>query len=262
MDIQVLGPLAVREGAHSVTPTAAKPRKLLAMLAVHANQVVPVSALLEELWGERLPRSASTTLQTYVLHLRNLIAATGREPKQVLVTVPGGYLLDTEGGPADIVEFERIGASGHRALEQGDAVLAAALFSEALSLWRGPALVDVAVGPVLEVEARRLDESRLSILERRIEADLRLGRHHELISELTALVARNARHEGLHAQFMLALYRSGRQGEALAVYQRLRAGQVRDLGLEPSPALRSLQRSILMSDPGLTAPGPRLSQVG
>lgn len=262
MDIQVLGPLAVRDGQRSVTPTAAKPRKLLAMLAVQANQVVPVSALLEELWGERLPRSASTTLQTYVLHLRNLIAQTGREPKQVLVTVPGGYLLDTDGGAVDLVEFERIGAAGHRALEAGDAALASTLFTEALSLWRGPALVDVAVGALLEVEARRLDEVRLTILERRIEADLRLGRHHELVGELSALVARNSRHEGLHAQFMLALYRSGRQGEALAVYQRLRTGQVRELGLEPSPALRSLQRSILMSDPALAAPAPRLSQVG
>ncbi|MFC7617410.1 AfsR/SARP family transcriptional regulator [Actinokineospora soli] len=193
--------------------------------------------------------------------MRNLIAATGRDPKRVLTTVPGGYLLDTAGGSVDVVEFERLAAAGHRALESDEPALASSLFADALDLWRGPALVDVAVGALLGVEARRLDEVRLGVQERRIEADLRLGRHHMLISELSALVARNSRHEGLHAQYMIALYRSGRQGEALAAYQRLRAGQVRDLGLEPSPALRSLQRSILMSDPALGAPVPAYSQA-
>ena len=262
MDIQVLGPLSVQEAGRSVVPTAAKPRKLLALLALHSDRMLPVRALLEELWGDRPPRSASTTLQTYILNVRGLIAETGRDPKQVLVTVPGGYVLDTGGGTVDVVEFERLATAGHRALESGEPALASSLFSSALDLWRGPALVDVSVGALLGVEASRLDEVRLSVQERRIEADLRLGRHHMLISELSALVARNSRHEGLHAQYMLALYRAGRQGEALAVYQRLRAGQIRELGLEPSPALRSLQRSILTSDPALSAPVPAYSHAG
>lgn len=263
MDIQVLGPLRVREAGSAVLPTAAKPRKLLALLAVHAGELVPVSAMLEELWGERPPRTASTTLQTYILHLRALIAAAGgRAPKDVLRTVPGGYLLDADGGAVDVVAFDRDAAAGHRALEDGDPALASALFTAALDLWSGPALVDVPGGALLSVEARRLDEARLGVRERRIEADLRLGRHHMLISELSALVARNSRHEGLHAQFMLALYRCGRPNEALAAFQRLRAGHVRELGIEPSATLRSLHHAILTSDPALAAPVRALSAAG
>ncbi|OLR89527.1 AfsR/SARP family transcriptional regulator [Actinokineospora bangkokensis] len=264
MDIELLGPLAVRVGGRVVTPSAGKARKVFTLLAVHAGEVVPIPALQEELWGDKVPRSAATTLQTYVFHLRGLIgealraapAGSVRDPKDVLVTHPGGYLLDTRGGTVDVTDFERLTAAGHRAREAGDYALASRRFTEALALWKGPALLDVRCGPVLEVEAERLAEARLNALDRRIDADLRLGRHHELLGELTALVARNRTHEGLCAHMMLALYRSGRRGEAIDTYRRLRGALVGDLGLEPSPALHQLQRMILSADPRLAEQSP------
>ncbi|MCX5151569.1 AfsR/SARP family transcriptional regulator [Streptomyces sp. NBC_00320] len=274
MDIEVLGTLAVREHGVSVTPTAPKPRQVLALLALHADQVVPVSALIEELWAGAPPRSARTTLQTYVLQLRALIAsaleqgaaaaeggegaegaegvagAAGRRTaKDVLVTLPGGYLLNSGGGTSDVREFDRLAGIGYRAMDAGDFPGAARQLREALALWSGPAFADVHGGIQLDMEARRLEETRLCALDQRIEADLRLGRHRELLAELTVLASRYRTHENLHGQFMLALHRSGRRGEALDVYQRLRATLVRELGLEPSAALRRLQRSILMASP-------------
>ncbi|MER6218788.1 MULTISPECIES: AfsR/SARP family transcriptional regulator [unclassified Streptomyces] len=255
MDIDVLGALAVRENGISITPTAPKPRQVLALLALHADQVVPVSALIEELWGSMPPRSARTTLQTYVLQLRALIATAleegdgERTAKDVLVTLPGGYLLNSGGGTSDVREFDRLAGMGYRAMDAGDFPVAAQRLREALALWSGPAFADVQGGVQLDMETRRLEETRLCALDQRIEADLKLGRHRELLAELTVLVSRYRTHENLHGQFMLALHRSGRRGEALDVYQRLRATLVRDLGLEPSTALRRLQRSILMAAP-------------
>ncbi|MEU6459530.1 MULTISPECIES: AfsR/SARP family transcriptional regulator [unclassified Streptomyces] len=279
MDIDVLGALAIRENGVSITPTAPKPRQVLALLALHADQVVPVTALIEELWGANPPRSARTTLQTYVLQLRELIAAAlAREPgealaaqrtaKEVLVTSPGGYLLVSGGGSSDIREFDRLAGTGYRAMDAEDFPAAARQLRDALDLWSGPAFADVQTGIQLAMEAKRLEESRLCALDQRIEADLRLGRHRELLAELTVLVSRYRTHENLHAQFMMALHRSGRRGEALDVYQRLRATLVRDLGLEPSARLRRLQRSILMANNAelpLQAEengGHRLAQVG
>ncbi|MEU7601285.1 AfsR/SARP family transcriptional regulator [Streptomyces sp. NPDC040724] len=293
MDIDVLGALAVRENGISITPTAPKPRQVLALLALHADQVVPVSALIEELWAGEPPRSARTTLQTYVLQLRALIATAlergaaggaeaGTDPvthpgtdrgagvrtaKDILVTLPGGYLLSSGGGVLDVREFDRLAGSGYRAMDAGDFPAAARLLREALALWTGPAFADVQSGVQLDMEARRLEETRLCALDQRIEADLRLGRHRELLAELTVLASRYRTHENLHGQFMLALHRSGRRGEALDVYQRLRGTLVRELGLEPSVALRRLQRSILMagpeslSEPGVEPGGERLVRV-
>ncbi|MBW5485840.1 AfsR/SARP family transcriptional regulator [Streptomyces bambusae] len=287
MDIDVLGALAVRENGVSITPTAPKPRQVLALLALHADQVVPVSALIEELWGDEPPRSARTTLQTYVLQLRALIATAlevgggagagggdggledsgGRTAKDVLVTLPGGYLLNSNGGTSDVREFDRLAGTGYRAMDAGDFPGAARLLREALALWSGPAFADVQGGVQLDMETRRLEETRLCALDQRIEADLRLGRHRELLAELTVLASRYRTHENLHGQFMLALHRSGRRGEALDVYQRLRGTLVRELGLEPSAALRRLQRSILMAGPenpaeaAVEAGGERLVRV-
>ncbi|WP_066955592.1 AfsR/SARP family transcriptional regulator [Streptomyces lushanensis] len=266
MDIDVLGALAVRENGRSITPTAPKPRQVLALLSLHADQVVPVSALIEELWAGEPPRSARTTLQTYVLQLRSLIAAalkhgaqegqegTARTAKDVLVTLPGGYRLDSGGGTSDVREFDRLAGLGYRAMDAGDYAGAARQLREALALWSGPAFADVHGGAQLDMEIKRLEESRLCALDQRIEADLRLGRHRELLAELTVLVSRYRTHENLHGQFMLALHRSGRRGEALNVYHRLRGTLVRELGLEPSAGLRRLQRSILMAGPEAAAP--------
>ncbi|MFJ9543985.1 BTAD domain-containing putative transcriptional regulator [Streptomyces sp. NPDC101225] len=301
MDIDVLGTLAIRERGVSVTPTAPKPRQVLALLALHAGQVVPVAVLAEELWGSRPPRSARPTLQTYILQLRELITVAlrhapapagvaapaalaapaapaggvasaggvapaasavsagvagggggvGVSAKEVLLTVPGGYLLKGGEGTSDVREFERLAGSGYRAMDAEDYPRAARLLREALALWSGPALADVHTGPHLQTEVRRLEESRLCALDQRVEADLRLGRHRELLAELTVLVDQYPTHESLCGQFMLALYRSGRRGEALDAYQRMRATLVRTMGLEPSAALGKLQRSILMSGPGL-----------
>ncbi|MEV6574390.1 AfsR/SARP family transcriptional regulator [Streptomyces sp. NPDC051577] len=274
MDIDVLGALDVRENGISITPTAAKPRQVLALLALHADQTVPVAALIEELWGERPPRSARTTLQTYILQLRALIATalaggedTARTPKDVLVTLPGGYLLSSGGGTSDVREFERLSGMGYRAVDAGDHPGGARLLREALALWSGPAFADVQGGVQLDMEIRRLEETRLCALDQRIEADLRLGRHRELLAELTVLASRYRTHENLHGQFMLALHRSGRRGEALSVYQRLRTTLVRELGIEPSAALRRLQRSILMTGPerpleSTETPRRRLAPVG
>ncbi|MEV0323689.1 AfsR/SARP family transcriptional regulator [Streptomyces sp. NPDC050658] len=261
MDIDVLGALAVQENGISITPTAPKPRQVLALLALHADRVVPVSALMEELWGTTPPRSARTTLQTYVLQLRELLAAAlaqGQAPaggperrtaKDVLMTTPGGYLLSSGGGRSDVREFERLAGTGYRSMDAGDFPGAARQLSGALGLWSGTPFADVQAGTQLEMEIKRLEESRLCALEQRIEADLQLGRHRELLAELTVLVNRYRTHESLHAQFMLALHRSGRRGEALSAYQQLRTTLVRELGLEPSAGLHRLQRSILMANP-------------
>lgn len=275
MDIGLLGPLRIEQSGKSVVPTAGKPRKVLALLACRADRLVSVEALIEEVWGEHPPRSVQTTLQTYVLQLRGCIASAldGQSPadlplgsKSVLVTEPGGYLLDTQGGSVDSAEFQLLARRGHRAMEVGDCVAASAAFRQALEMWRGPALVDVQCGPLLEAEARALEESRLSILGRRIDADLRLGRHHELVGELAGLCAQYPLHEGLQAQLMIALYRSGRRSTALETYQRLRTVLSRELGLDPSPELRELQSALLDADPGLdlagsTSPGRLLRAI-
>ncbi|WNZ06360.1 AfsR/SARP family transcriptional regulator [Streptomyces sp. 11x1] len=273
MDIEVLGALSVRENGVSVVPTAPKPRQVLALLALNADQVVSVATLIEELWGENPPRSARTTLQTYVLQLRELMAGALAHDanerctaKDVLTTVPGGYRLESRGGTVDFREFERRAGAGYRAMDAEDYTAAARRLADALSLWNGQVLTDIQAGGRIDMEIRRLEESRLCALDQRIEADLRLGRHRELLSELTVLVKQYRMHESLHGQFMLALHRSGRRGEALSVYQRLRATLVAELGLEPSTALSRLQRSVLMARPESPAPagaaGARLMTRG
>ncbi|MDX2606518.1 AfsR/SARP family transcriptional regulator [Streptomyces caniscabiei] len=269
MDIEVLGALSVRENGVSVVPTAPKPRQVLALLALNADQVVSVATLIEELWGETPPRSARTTLQTYVLQLRELIAeALAHDEnerctaKDILTTVPGGYRLESRGGTVDFREFERRAGAGYRAMDAEDYTGAARRLADALSLWNGQVLTDIQAGHQIDMEIRRLEEARLCALDQRIEADLRLGRHRELLSELTVLVKQYRMHESLHGQFMLALHRSGRRGEALSVYQRLRATLVAELGLEPSTALSRLQRSVLVARPELPTPAPARATGG
>ncbi|MFJ9690524.1 BTAD domain-containing putative transcriptional regulator [Kitasatospora sp. NPDC101183] len=256
MDIRVLGALDVRVGGVSVVPSAPKPRQVLGLLALRAGEVVPAGQLAEELWSGRPPRSARTTVQTYVLQLRELIhralalgPGEGGCAKDVLVTSPGGYRLLGSGGAADVAEFERLAGLGYRAMDDEDHARAASLLAEALAVWRGPAFADLPTGGRLAVEAKRLEESRLYALDQRIEADLRLGRHRALIAELTVLVDRYRTHESLHGQYMVALHRSGRRGEALEAYQRLRSTLVRELGMEPGNGLRRLQRAILLAGP-------------
>ncbi|MEU5979086.1 AfsR/SARP family transcriptional regulator [Streptomyces sp. NPDC047315] len=256
MEIQLLGPLSAEVDAVSIVPTASKPRQILALFALQPGRIVPVPTLIEELWGTEIPRSAMTTLQTYVLTLRrNLGTAMGPGApvavKEVIATRHGGYVLQIPADRVDVSRYERLVAAGQEAFERGDDEGTAALLRQALGMWQGPPLVDVRTGPVLSIEVMRLQESRLVTVERRIDAELRLGRHSELLAELTDLTARHPRHEGLHSQAMVALYRAGRQAAALDVFHRLRGRLVEELGVEPSPQLRRLHQAILTVDPAL-----------
>jgi DNA-binding SARP family transcriptional activator len=256
--IAILGPLAATHHSQPVAPRAAKPRTLLAVLAAHANDVLPMDALIAELWNDSPPRNARTTIQTYILCLRKLVSAAAQDAgapddaKKVFVTTPAGYLLRVPPDSVDASHFERLANVGHRARERQDYVAAARAFAEALSWWRGPAFVDVQTGRRLRLYAQRLREARLNVLDCRIEADLRLGRHHEMLGELSAVTAQHPTHEGLVAHLMLALYRAGRRCEALEAYQRLRASLAEKRGLEPAPALRRLHRSMLSADQATT----------
>ncbi|MCD7439428.1 AfsR/SARP family transcriptional regulator [Streptomyces lincolnensis] len=259
MEIKVLGPLLVQEQGVSIVPSAGKPRQILALLALRAGRVVPAPVLMEEIWGEQPPRSATTTLQTYILQLRRKIASalvrgSGRCAKDVLKTCYGGYRLDAAPFHSDLTEFERRAGRGGEALETGDAGAASLLLAGALDLWRGPGLVDVPTGQVLSVELIGMEEARLRVLEQRIEADLRLGRHAALLSELRMLVARHPMNESLCAQFMLALYRSGNAWRALEAYQQLRGTLIGELGIEPSSRTQRLHRAMLSADPSLELP--------
>ncbi|MFE1993007.1 AfsR/SARP family transcriptional regulator [Streptomyces parvulus] len=263
MEIQVLGPLRADVNGVSIVPTAGKPRQILALLAFYPGRVMPVPTLMEEIWGTNMPQSAMTTMQTYILQLRRRLGtamgpdAPGRA-KEVLATRHGGYLLQVPPESVDVHRYEQLVTAGQAAFEEARDEKAADLFRDALALWQGPALVDVRVGPILEIEVMRLEESRLGTVERRIDVDLRLGRHAELIAELTDLIARHPQHEGLHSQAMVALYRSGRQATALDVYRRLRGRLIEELGVEPSPQLQRLHQAMLTVDPALdVACGPR-----
>nr|WP_202451234.1 AfsR/SARP family transcriptional regulator [Streptomyces sp. SID4948] len=249
----------IREHGTSIVPSAPKPRQILALLALRAGHVVPVPTLMEEIWGDGLPRSAATTLQTYILQLRRKVTAAHRDGhraagKELLATRYGGYLLNCGPVTSDIAEFEHQAARGSAALDAGDAGTAAAVLGRALDLWRGPALVDVPAGRVLGLELLGMEEGRMRALEQRIEADLLLGRHSGLLGELRMLSARHPMHEGLCAQFMLALYRAGSAWRALEAYQGLRRTLVEELGIDPSPRLQRLHQAVLTGDPALDRP--------
>ncbi|CAL9327123.1 Transcriptional regulatory protein EmbR (plasmid) [Streptomyces sp. enrichment culture] len=256
MKIRILGPLAIAPIGTVSARLAPKPRKILALLLLNANRIVSTASLMTELWGETPPKSATTTLQTYVLHLRKALGALWDVElpdiaKNVLTTHTNGYMLSVPPGTVDLHVYDELVAAGRRAMDEGEIEGGAACFAEALALWSGPPLADVPIGRLLEAEVMRLEEDRLGILEDRIAVDLRLGRHHQLLGELTSLSVQQPFHEGLHEKFMLALYRSGRRHQALDVYQRLRTSLVNELGIDPSPQLQRLHQSVLASDPRL-----------
>jgi SARP family transcriptional regulator, regulator of embCAB operon len=257
MQVQMLGPLHVTENGRSITPTATKARQTLALLALHAGQVVQVSTLVDELWSLDPPRKPLQSVQTYILVLRRMISsATGGGPaaKSVLATSHGGYMLNVAPEDIDVRRYERSAASGQRAMQAGDYESASRLLRSALSIWRGPALVDVQVGGPLGVKVSGLEEHRLGIQEAGIEAELRLGHHHMLLGELGELCARYPMHENVCTQYMTALYRSGRKWRALEVFHKLRDTLVNELGVEPSPQVQHVQHAILNSDPRLHEP--------
>jgi DNA-binding SARP family transcriptional activator len=258
---KLLGPLKVSGPDGPCTPTAPKQRQVLAMLLVNAGRVVPTSRLVEELWDERPPAKALPTLQTYIYQLRRMLGLDGRpemgpdQGRLSLLTSHSGYRLrlGAEDG-LDVLEFQARLQRGRAQMLEGRVAEAAETLREALDLWRGAALTDVAAGPLLAVEAARLAEIRTAALTLRFEADLQLGRHGQLIGELTALAAANPTDEGPSAMLMTALHRCGRRGQALGVYRRMRTELVNQLGLEPAGEMRRLHQAILADDPSLERP--------
>jgi DNA-binding SARP family transcriptional activator len=243
--VQVLGPFSVRFANALVTPSASKQRQVVALLAVRARQVVTTATLVEELWAGRPPRTFATTLQTYVSQVRRELATAlpaERDIRQILSTRHSGYLLDCR---TDLDEVERLAAAGRSAGEAGDPRSPSDLLGRALALWRGPALADVRQGPVLDIEAAVLAETRLSLLGRRIEADLALRRYADVIGELTSLTAQHPTNENFCGLLMRALYHSGYTARALEAFRQLRSALNRELGVEPGPPVQELHRAIL-----------------
>jgi len=253
MEFRILGPLEIGDGDRPLRLAGARQRALLALLLLHPNEVVSSDRLIDELWGEESPEKAANALQARVSQLRKALGPVGGE---ILLTRSPGYLLRVEPGELDVEHFELLVGEGRRALVQGDAAGAAETLRAALALWRGPALPDFAYEPFAQGEIARLEEARLVALEERLEADLALGRHGELVGELEALVTAHPLRERLRGQLMLALYRSGRQAEALEAYQETRRVLVEELGIEPSPPLRELHTAILNQEPALASAPP------
>jgi DNA-binding SARP family transcriptional activator len=245
MEFRILGPLEVWAGQGEVSLGGPKPRALLALLLLHPNEVVSTDRLIHEIWAEHPPEDAAAALRVNVSRLRKAL------PGDVLTTRAPGYVLQVEPGELDLHRFERLAGEGRGLLARGLAADAAERLRDALSLWRGPALADFAYEDFAQAAIARLEEVRLTALELRIDADLALGRHDELIGELDALVVTHPLRERLRACLMTALYGSGRQGEALEAYRAAREALVGGLGIEPSPRLQELQRAILRQDPEL-----------
>jgi len=251
MEFRVLGSLEVVDHDGPLALGAPKQRALLAVLLLHRGEPVSADRLIDEIWGEQPPASATKIVQGYVSNLRKVLG-DGR-----LVTQGRGYMLQIEPGQTDAARFEALAAEGRRALEDGDALTAAAVLREALEVWRGPALTDFAYEPFAQPEIARLEEARLAALEDRIDADLASGEDARLVGELEALVREHPLRERLQGQLMLALYRSGRQADALETYHVARDRLIDELGLEPCPELKELERAILAQDSALSAPRRR-----
>ena len=242
MEFRILGPLEAVDGTAALRLGGRKQRALLARLLLDANRTVSVDRLVDDLWGENPPDTAAKMVQVYVSQLRKVL------PPGVLRTRAGGYLLELDGAELDLQRFERLSDEGRAALADGNAQLASDRLREALSLWRGPALADFSSEPFALTERARLEELRLGCLEERIESDLALGVHGDLVAELEALVAHHPLRERLRRQLMLALYRSGRQAEALGAYRAFRRTLDEELGMEPSAELKELEGRMLRQE--------------
>jgi DNA-binding SARP family transcriptional activator len=247
LEFRLLGPLEALAGG---TPIALglKQRMLLVLLLLRANEVVSRDRLIDELWGDQPPDAAPNALAALVARLRRAL------PADVLLTAPGGYELRIDRQALDLHRFELLVEEGRKTLAAGDPARAAERLRLALSIWRGPALADFEYETFAQPAITRLEELRLAAIESRIDADLALGRHVELVGEVQSLVRENQLRERLRGQLILALYRSGRQAEALEAYREGRTVLVEELGIEPSPPLQELERAILRQDPSLGAP--------
>jgi DNA-binding SARP family transcriptional activator len=254
MEFSLLGPLEATDGGTPLALGGRKSRALLGRLVLDVRRTVSVQRLVDDLWGEAAPESAVKMVQIYVSQLRKVL------PGAVLLTRPPGYLIDVDPEAVDVNRFIRLRGEGRAALTAGDAGAASERLRDALGLWRGPALAEFSE-PFALAEGAHLEELRIVCLEERIEADLALGRHADVVGELELLVARHPLREALHGQLMLALYRAGRQAEALGAYERFRRTLDDQLGIEPSGALKALQRRILTQDRDLERAGDDASGV-
>jgi DNA-binding SARP family transcriptional activator/pimeloyl-ACP methyl ester carboxylesterase len=260
VEFRVLGPLEVTAHGQSLGLAGARTRAVLAMLLVHASQVVSSDRLIEELWPGQPTEKATDSLQVRLSELRKALRSAGEADR--LVTRPPGYLLRVAPGELDALRFEQLTAEGDAALAAGNAATAAQCLDQALGLWRGPALADFDGVPSARTEAGRLEEQRLAALESRAEALLACGRHRDLIAELETLTTAQPLRERFWSQRMLALYRAGRQADALRAYQELRDILVAELAIEPGPELRELHGRILRQDPVLDRPAPDRAAAG
>ena len=256
IEFRVLGSLEVVDEDRPLALGSPQQRQLLAVLLLHPDQQVSSDRLIDALWGEQAPPSAIKIVQGYVSNLRKALG------DGLLVTRGHGYVLQTQPGQIDVERFESLVAEGRRALQEGDARTAVARLGGALGLWRGPPLADFAYEQFAQGEIARLEEARLGALEDRIDAELMLGDHRGVVGELEVLVGEHPHRERLLGQLMLALYRAGRQADALAAYRRGRESLGEELGLEPGPELRALEQRILTHDPGLDAPAPTATVTG
>ena len=249
---RLLGPLEVTIDGTAVNLGGLKQRALLAILLLHANQPVHRDVLVDQLWGEHPPAGAEHAVNVYIWRLRKALKAASGTQK--VLTRQGAYLLQAAEEQIDVALFERLAGEGRRALAAEAAGCASAVLGEALALWRGAPLADFRFEPFAQAEIARLEELRAGVMEDRTEAELALGRHAHVVGELEALVAADPLRERLHQQLMIALYRCGRQADALAVYQNARRTLAEELGIEPCQALRQLERAILEQDPSLERP--------
>ena len=248
MDFRILGPLEVARDGQSLRLGGAQQRALLAVLLIYRGEVLSTDRLIDGLWADRPPPTAAKTVQGYVSQLRRVLG------EEAIVTRGHGYLLAVVSDQVDVARFEALLSEGQAALADDDAVNAQQRLGEALALWRGEPLADFAYDSFAQAEIARLQESRLTAIEARIDAGLALGEHARLIAELEALVHQHPLRERLIAQLMLALYRSGRQAEALECYRVARSRLVEELGLEPGRELQELEAAILAQDRRLDSP--------
>jgi DNA-binding SARP family transcriptional activator len=246
VEFRILGPLEIEGEAGRVELGSAKQRALVTLLLLNANDVVPTSRLIDVLWSDVLPADGSKALQVHVSRLRR---ALGDE--NVVETRPGGYLVAADASSFDLPRFQERASAGRALLAAGNPGRARSDLADALTLWRGSPLAEFATEPFAQAEIARLEELRLGAVEDRIDADLQLGAHAEVVAELEALIARQPLRERLRGQLMLALYRSGRQAEALQVYRDARDALVDELGLEPGKPLQELEQAILRQDEAL-----------
>ncbi|MGH3646418.1 MAG: AfsR/SARP family transcriptional regulator [Micromonosporaceae bacterium] len=254
MEYRVLGSLEILDEDVPITPTAPKLQSIFAILLVNHNRTISRNAMIDELWPAKPPATATMTLNTYVCQLRKLLARGPSNRTDLVRSRPGGYEVVLAAENLDLTVFESAVAAGRHELAEGRLVEASCQLRRALLLRRGPVLAGVDKGPMLAGIAARIEEDALDATALRIETDLRLGRHRELIGELRALVAQHPLNEDLHAKLILALYRSERRSVALETYQRLRQALRSNVGIDPSPGLKRLHQQLLADSPSLLSP--------